>query len=193
MGSLFRPEVVTHRQRDWLGSIQLIRPVSLGLLTGVVLLAAVAVALFLTLGEYTRKARLSGYLVPASPESASAGVQAHLFATANAIGAVHENQAVQLRYQAFPHQTFGHQTGAVTQVSRLPAQAAEVATVPSSANTGGVPMYRVVVTLDHQNIAANGVVQPLSAGMQLEADVTLERHRMIEWLFAPLFNAAGRV
>ena len=192
MGSLFRPEVVVHRQRDWLGSIQLIRPVSLGWLTGFVLLAAVAVALFLTLGEYTRKARLSGYLAPSSASPAEAGLQAYLFAPASAIGAVRENQAVQLRYEAFPYQTFGHQTGAVAYVSRVPAPAADVAALPSSVNGGGAPLYRVVVTLD-QGLAANGAAQPLSAGMPLEADVALERHRLIEWLFAPLFNAARRV
>ena len=64
MGSLFRPEALTNHQRDWLGSVQLIRPVSLAVLTGFVVLAAVAVAAYLSLGEYTRKARVSGYLVP---------------------------------------------------------------------------------------------------------------------------------
>ena len=193
MASLFRPEVLSNHQRDWLGSIQLIRPVSLGVLTGFVLLAAVSVALFLTLGEYTRKALLVGYLAPASPTRIELGLQAYLFAPAGAISAMRENQAVQLRYQAFPYQTFGLQSGAVTQVSRLPAQAAELAALPSSVNADGAPLYRVVVTLDRQSIAANGTAQPLSAGMPLEADVALERHRLIEWLFAPLFSAARRV
>ena len=61
---LFRPEAVSHRQRDWLGSIQLIRPVSLAFLVGFVVLVAAAVAAYLVLGEYTRKARVTGYLVP---------------------------------------------------------------------------------------------------------------------------------
>src|SRR2546421_10536505 len=51
---LFRSEALSNQQRDWLGSIQLIRPVSLALLTGFVLLVAAAVAAYLTLGEYTR-------------------------------------------------------------------------------------------------------------------------------------------
>ncbi|MEP6876994.1 MAG: hypothetical protein ABI887_21750 [Burkholderiales bacterium] len=194
MGSLFRPEVVTHRQRDWLGSIQLIRPVSLSLLTGFVVLVAVSVALFLTLGEYTRRVRISGYLVLAtSPTSVGAELQAYLFAPSGTIGAVRESQAVQLRYQAFPYQTFGQQKGAVAQVSRVPAQAIELAALPASVSAGGVPLFRIVVTLDQQSLAAYGTPQPLAPGMQLEADVALERHRLIEWLFAPLFNAARRV
>lgn len=34
--SIFRPEAVEHRRQAWLGSIQLVRPLSLSLLTGAV-------------------------------------------------------------------------------------------------------------------------------------------------------------
>ena len=61
---LFRPEVIEGRRQEWLGRIQLIRPVSLAVLTALVAVTAVAVATYLSLGEYTRKARVSGYLVP---------------------------------------------------------------------------------------------------------------------------------
>ena len=64
MAGLFRPEVPKNRQRDWLGSIQLIRPVSLGPLTAFVVTTAVAVDSDLVFGESTRKGRVSGYLVP---------------------------------------------------------------------------------------------------------------------------------
>ena len=64
MVSLFRPEVLEHRHREWLGSIQLIRPVSLAVLTTFVAVSAVALASYLVLGEYTRKARVSGVLMP---------------------------------------------------------------------------------------------------------------------------------
>ena len=64
MVSLFRPEVLEHRQREWLGSIQLIRQVSLAVLTTFVAVSAVALASYLFLGEYTRKARVSGVLMP---------------------------------------------------------------------------------------------------------------------------------
>src|SRR5436853_619612 len=64
MSSLFRPEVVEGRRQGWLGSIQLIRPVSFTVLTTLVVVTAVAVTSYLSYGEYTRKARVSGYLVP---------------------------------------------------------------------------------------------------------------------------------
>lgn len=417
--ALFRPESLTNRQRDWLGSIQLIRPVSLALLTGFVVLVAAAVAAFLSLGEYTRKARISGYLVPdrgvirlVTPQAATvieshategqavrrgdvlfvlavgqstlsgdtqaavqsslaareaslqgaarqrnqleqtqlaaidqqvadmrrelggmaveadlqrqrlvlaqealaqyeslrsenfmsagqvrtkaeevlavkaqlqslerqrsarlreiaaleaqrrelplrtltaqgeidrdlaalaqqtaenearqrivvrapqdgqlAGVlaapgqnvtpavalasllpadaklQAHLFAPSSAVGFVRPDQTVQLRYQAFPYQKFGHQAGAVAQVSRSPLQAAELAglPLPSAMSSGSEPLYRITVTLNQQSVVAYGEAQALSPGMQLEADVLLDRRRLIEWLFEPVLGIAGRV
>ena len=122
-------------------------------------------------------------------------LQAQLFAPSSAVGFVRPNQVVQLRYQAFPYQKFGHQTGAVTQVSRSPLQASELAGLPlqTAANANREPLYRITVTLDRQSVAAYGQAQALVPGMQLEADVLLDRRRLIEWLFEPVLGIAGRV
>jgi membrane fusion protein len=64
MASLFRPEVIEGRQQAWLGSIQLVRPVPLAVLTLLVVTIAVLVGVFLVEGRYTRKAHITGYLVP---------------------------------------------------------------------------------------------------------------------------------
>ena len=122
-------------------------------------------------------------------------LQAQLFAPSSAVGFVRPNQVVQLRYQAFPYQKFGHQTGAVTQVSRSPLQASELAGLPlqTAANANSEPLYRITVTLDRQSVAAYGQAQALVPGMQLEADVLLDRRRLIEWLFEPVLGIAGRV
>lgn len=393
MPNLFRTQALEHRQRDWLGSIQLVRPVSLALLTAFVVVVAAAVAAYLVWGEYTRKARVSGYLVPdrglirlMAPQSATvvenhvaegravhqgdvlfvlaigqstssgdaqtaiqsslasrerslqdavrqrglleqnqlaslelarkalarleslrndnfvssaqvqtkteeilglkaqlqalerqrgtqlreiatleaqrrelplkaqaargeidrdlaaitqlsaenearqrlvvrapqdgvvtavladtgqavtpgvalasllpadARLQAHLFAPSSAVGFVRAHQAVQLRYQAFPYQKFGHQAGEVIQVARSPLQAAELAGLPlQGAAASGEPLYRITVALDQQTVAAYGQAQALSPGMQLEADVLLDRRRLIEWLFEPVLGIASRV
>ena len=111
---------------------------------------------------------------------------------------------MQLRYQAFPYQKFGHHPGQVLQVSRTPLQAAELASLPlsigavSGASAEGVqpqaePLYRITVALDEQSVQAYGVAQPLVAGMQLEADVLLDRRRLIEWIFVPLLSVTGRL
>ena len=64
MTSLFRREAVEHRQQGWLGTVQLVRPVSLTVLTVLVAAAALGVGALLVEGHYTRKARVSGFLVP---------------------------------------------------------------------------------------------------------------------------------
>ena len=136
------------------------------------------------------------------PEGAK--MQAQLFAPSSAVGFLRPEQAVQLRYQAFPYQKFGHHPGQVLQVSRTPLQAAELASLPLSAGAvigthgGGdaratEPLYRITVALDAQTVQAYGVAQPLVAGMQLEADVLLDRRRLIEWIFEPLLSVTGRL
>ena len=126
---------------------------------------------------------------------AGAKLQAQLFAPSSAVGFVRPEQKVQLRYAAFPYQKFGHQTGAVVQVSRSPLQVTELAGLPLQAGMAGntEPLYRITVQLDQQTVAAYGQAQPLSPGMQLEADVLLDRRRLIEWLFEPVLGIAGRV
>jgi len=125
---------------------------------------------------------------------ADARLQAVLFAPSSAVGFVRSNQSVQLRYQAFPYQKFGHQSGEVVQVSRSPLQASELAALPlQSAAAAGEPLYRITVALDRQTVAAYGQSQALSPGMQLEADVLLDRRHLIEWLFEPVLGIAGRV
>ena len=107
-----------------------------------------------------------------------------------------------LRLLACPYQKFGSQTGRVLRVSRVPLQAGELAALPlptpstgAVAAVGGVgePLYRITVALDRQAISAYGREQPLAAGMQLDADVLLDRRRLVEWLFEPVLGLAGRV
>ncbi len=115
---------------------------------------------------------------------------AHLYAPSSAIGFVRPEQPVLLRYQAFPYQKFGHHEGRVLQVSRTPLQAGEVAALGT---TPAEPMYRITVALDRQSVSAYGEEQPLAAGMQLEADVLLDRRRLIEWIFEPVLSVTGRI
>lgn len=62
---LFRKEVLQAGQSRWLGGICLSQPLPLWLMTGAAVLAAVAIGLFLALGQYTRRTRVVGQLVPA--------------------------------------------------------------------------------------------------------------------------------
>lgn len=142
---------------------------------------------------------------PVTPALALASVlplqtrmQAHLYAPSSAVGFVRPEQAVQLRYQAFPYQKFGHQSGHVLQVARTPLPTSELAALAlplssSQGAAGGEPLYRITVALERQSVQAYGEEQPLAVGMQLDADVLLERRRLIEWIFEPLLALARRV
>ncbi len=119
-------------------------------------------------------------------------LQAHLYAPSSAVGFVKAQQPVLLRYQAYAYQKFGHQAGQVMQVSRTPLQASELAglALPQASQE---PLYRITVTLDQQSVQAYGQAQPLVPGMQLDADVMLDRRRLIEWIFEPVLSITGRV
>jgi len=128
----------------------------------------------------------------ASLVPADARLQAHLYAPSSALGFIRPEQPVRLRVAAFPYQKFGHQGGVVYQVSSTPLQAGELAALPLAAKPDE-PLYRVTVTLERQSVLAYGREQPLAAGMQLDADVMLERRRLVEWLFAPVLGVTGRL
>lgn len=121
-----------------------------------------------------------------------APLQAHLYAPSSAVGFLRADQQVQLRVAAYPHQKFGHQPGQVLRVAPTPLQASELALLPLAIKPAE-PMYRITVTLNRQHVLAYGHAQPLAAGMQVQADVLLERRRLIEWLFAPVLGLAGRI
>ena len=127
-------------------------------------------------------------------------LEAHLYAPSRAIGFVRPGQRVLLRYQAYPYQKFGHHPGAVTSVSRtalspaeLPPQAAAVANAAAGAGPGSEPVYRIVVALAHQHVTVSGQPVALQSGMQLDADIVLERRRLVDWLLAPLYSFTGKL
>jgi len=135
-------------------------------------------------GQSVTPASALASLVPAG-----AALQAHLFAPSSAIGFVRPEQTVRLRFEAFPYQKFGHQPGHVVQVSRTPLAASELAALSLPAVAAdGEPMFRITVALDEAPAA-----MPLAAGMRLQADVLLERRRLVEWLFEPLLGRGSRI
>ena len=62
--TLFRPEVLAAQREPELGSLLAIQPISTRLLTLTTVVLTVGVTLLAFRGEYTRKAHVSGYLVP---------------------------------------------------------------------------------------------------------------------------------
>jgi membrane fusion protein len=143
-------------------------------------------------GQSVSPASALASLIPAGAQ-----LQAHLFAPSGAVGFLRPQQEVRLRFEAFPYQKFGHQNGRVLQVSRTPLAAPELAGLPLSGPADGEgttePMFRITVAMDEPKLNAFGTTQPLVAGMRMQADVLLERRRLIEWLFAPVLGLTHRL
>ena len=118
-----------------------------------------------------------------------AQLEAQLLVPTRAVGFIAPKQSVALRYQAFPYQRFGSYRGRVTQVSRT-------LITPNEANLPVAleePVYRVTVALLGQSVQAYGDAVPLQAGMLLDADVWIDRRRIIEWIFDPILSVSGRL
>jgi membrane fusion protein len=125
-----------------------------------------------------------------------ATLQAQLYAPSSAMGFVRAGQPVRLRFEAFPYQKYGHWPGHVLQVSRVPLAANEMASLALPALAAdGEPMFRITVALDERSAAGSQALAAgsLVAGMRLQADVQLERRRLVEWLFEPLLGWRGRL
>ena len=119
-----------------------------------------------------------------------ATLEAQLFSASKSIGFVRVGQEVQLRYVAYPHQKFGSHRAVVSAVSSTPLSPGELGFTPPDGSRE--PVYRIRAQLAAQSIVAYGAAQPLQSGMAVEADVLLDRRRLIEWIFDPLFSLAGR-
>lgn len=116
-------------------------------------------------------------------------LQAQLLVPSRAVGFIEPGSRVVLRYQAFPYQKFGQHYGHVAEISRSALTPAEVTTLTgSSAQQNPEPLYRVQVALDSQAVQAYGRAEGLRPGMALDADVLMERRRLIEWVFEPLYG-----
>jgi len=81
--SLFRHEVLAAKRSSWLGGISLAQPLSLWVLAGFAVFAATLIVGLLVFGEYTRRSKVAGQLIPdlglSTVVAPTAGVVARLF------------------------------------------------------------------------------------------------------------------
>ena len=120
---------------------------------------------------------------------AGAALEARLLVPTRAAGFIRPEQEVAVRYQAFPYQRFGAHIGQVTNVGRTVIQPNET-NFPLPLQE---PVYLVTVRLPAQAVRAYGQDMALQAGMVLDADVRIDRRRLIEWIFDPVLSISGRM
>lgn len=122
-------------------------------------------------------------------------LEAELFVPSAAVGFIREGQNVLLKYRAFPYQKFGQQKGVVQSVSRSslnPVELGDRMVGLSSMLPAGEAVYIVTVALERTTVEAYGDIVDLQPGMQLEADIQVERRRLYEWVLDPLYTITGR-
>ncbi|MEP6940572.1 MAG: HlyD family efflux transporter periplasmic adaptor subunit [Rudaea sp.] len=118
-------------------------------------------------------------------------LEAVLLVPSRAIGFVEPGNVVVLRYEAYPYQKFGLHAGRVKSVSHSALSPAQITGL--SGQPAGEAMYRVAVQLDTQAVDAYGRQEALKPGMALEADILLDRRRLIEWVLEPLYGVGRQL
>ncbi|MEO8777819.1 MAG: HlyD family efflux transporter periplasmic adaptor subunit [Rhodanobacter sp.] len=120
-------------------------------------------------------------------------LQAQLLVPSRAIGFIEPGSRVVMRYQAFAYQKFGQQHGRVTDISRSALSPGDLAALVGQQSQQQEPLYRVQVALDSQSVLAYSKPQPVKPGMALNADILMDRRRLIEWVFEPLYGMAHQL
>ena len=116
-----------------------------------------------------------------------ATIEAELLVRSAAVGFVRPGSKVAIHYRAFPFQKFGVHAGEVRAISHSALTPAEVN--EAMGLTDAVePLYRVRVALREQSINAYGEQRALIAGMAVDGDILLDRRRIYEWLFEPIYS-----
>jgi membrane fusion protein len=122
-------------------------------------------------------------LVTLLPNSGT--MEANLFVDSSAIGFVRVDEPVLLHYAAFPFQKFGLYRGKVAEITRAPVTQ-DVGPLRSANDKGA--LYRIVVVPELPYVLADGKQQRLEAGMQVQANISLDRRHFYEWIFEPFYQ-----
>jgi membrane fusion protein len=131
-------------------------------------------------------------LLAVVPEGST--LEAHIFCASRAVGLLKVGQKVLLRYEAFPYQKFGHYDGTISSISKSAVNPSELGPQMAGlakAVANDEAVYRVTVNIASQTVQAYGKTVALQPGMQLDADVVLEKRRLVEWMLEPLFTISG--
>lgn len=146
-------------------------------------------------GQFIQIGQTLATIDPNSVERAPQ-LEVNLFSPSRSVGFVRPGDKVLIRYDAYPFQKFGVGRGTVQSISgaplpsdSLPAGHAQALQRLANSNE---PLYRIIVKLDKKQGFFDGAEISTRSGMILEADISLDRRRIWEWLFDPLVTARQR-
>ena len=152
-------------------------------------IAGTVTALTTAVGQRVDPSVSLAALVPANSK-----MEAVLFVPSSAIGFIKPGRNVLLRYDAYPFEKFGQYSGHVSAVSE-----ADVPTIDLGSSVAAVQpndkrtTFRIRVALDQEYVEAYGARIKVRPGQTLAADIELDRRRLIEWMFDPLYALGKRI
>ena len=118
---------------------------------------------------------------------ANATLEAELLVASSAVGFVRQGSEVAIQYHAYPFQKFGVHHARVRSISRNALSPAEIAEITGRGDAAE-PLYRVRARLQKQTIRVYGEEKPLTAGMAINGGIMIDRRRIYEWIFEPLYT-----
>ncbi|WP_045422389.1 HlyD family secretion protein [Vibrio jasicida] len=125
------------------------------------------------------------------PESEKAFVE--LYSPSRSIGFIKVGQNVRLRFDAFPYEKFGVQTGIVTSVSKSAVAPDMIDNRRLINNIGVEGLYKVKVKLSKPTITVYGREENLVSGMTVVGDIELDTRKIYEWILEPLYTIKGKI
>lgn len=109
----------------------------------------------------------------------------------NSLPYVKNNDAVNIRYDAFPSEKFGQFQGYIKSISYIPASKEEMSDYSSAPknNLGIVEnYYKVLVEIKKTDISDKGKKMYLSGGLKAKTIVFLDTRKLYQWMFIPFFD-----
>lgn len=120
-----------------------------------------------------------------------ARLEAHLYAPGSAIGFIKPGETALLRYRAYPSEQAGRQIAELSDISQVALTPGDYATRTGFA--AEEPMYEMIARLPSQTLTVFGRPRVLWPGMDLQADILLERRNLIDGLLEPILTAKGKL
>ncbi|HIF9343740.1 TPA: HlyD family secretion protein [Photobacterium damselae] len=116
-----------------------------------------------------------------------------LYAPSRSMGFLKVGQNVRLRFDAFPYEKFGVQTGTIANISKSSIAPEMIENRRLLKNTEVEGLYRVKVELSKSTITVYGKEETLISGMTVTGDIELDTRKVYEWILEPLYTVKGKI
>jgi Multidrug resistance efflux pump len=145
-------------------------------------------SLSVTDGQMVKTDDSLAQLIPANADS----YYLVLWAPNESVPYISVNDKLNIRYEAYPYQKFGQFSGKIMSISKVPASNQEMSTYSSSPLSQSTinyqAYYKVMVSLDKQQMAKFNNKIKLTNGMKADITLFLEKRPIYQWMLSPFYD-----